>query len=162
MLEGCKQNLVHTRTEGKEKWSPKRQSQTCLWVFQSVRRRHRSALAWGGDGGSGCSRPGRCGVWRKSSWRRSPLAPLYSHRADNPQDWRIRPKKFSHCCKSSRAHNRFPNLRIQQRDWEPQGIWLWRPVGFDYRTSTGKSRKTDSWRAQTKPCAHQEKGAVAP
>ena len=30
-------------------------------------------------------------------------------------------KKLSHCCKHSRAHNRFPNLRIWQREWEPQG-----------------------------------------
>ena len=40
--------------------------------------------------------------------------------------------KFSHCWESSRTHNRFPNLGIWQRDWEPQGnltsevsgIWL--------------------------------------
>ena len=37
----------------------------------------------------------------------------------------------------------------------PQGIWLWRPVGFDYTTYTGLG-ETDSWRAQTKPCAHQD------
>ena len=30
-------------------------------------------------------------------------------------------KKFSYCCKSSRAHNRFPNLRIWQKDWGPPG-----------------------------------------
>ena len=119
MLEGCKQNFVHTKTQGKEQWPQKRRSQTCLWVLQ----RHGSAAACGADRGSGCSSPGRC-MWCKSSWRRSPLA---------PQNWRrVRPKKFSHCCKSSRAHNRFPNLRIQQRYWEPpgnltlkaSGIWL--------------------------------------
>ena len=31
----------------------------------------------------------------------------------------IIPKKFLHCCKSSRAHNRYPNLGSQQKDWEP-------------------------------------------
>ena len=50
-----------------------------------------------------------------------------------PINWRtIMPKKFLNCCKSSRAHNRFSNLEIWQRDWEPlgnltlkaSGIWL--------------------------------------
>ena len=44
----------------------------------------------------------------------------------------IIPKKFSHCCKSYRTHNRFPNLEIQQKNWVSQGnltlkvnrIWL--------------------------------------
>ena len=31
----------------------------------------------------------------------------------------------------------FPNLGIWQRDWEPPGNLIWRPVGFDYRTFTG-------------------------
>ena len=61
---------------------------------------------------------------------------------------------FSHCCKSSRAHIRFPKLGIQQRDWEPtgnltskaSGIWL----QIFHRTG-----EIDSWRAQTKPCAYQ-------
>ena len=37
----------------------------------------------------------------------------------------------------------------------PQGVWLWRPVGFDYRLSQdwGKQR-LHSWRAQTKPFMH--------
>ena len=32
---------------------------------------------------------------------------------------RIIPNIFSHCWESSRTHNRFPNLGIWQRDWEP-------------------------------------------
>ena len=46
-----------------------------------------------------------------------------------------------HCCRSSRAHNRFPNLGIKQRE-NPQRIWLWRPVGFGYRTSPGLRKQT--------------------
>ena len=60
-----------------------------------------------------------------------------------PTNWRtIIPNKFSHCCKTSMAHNRFPNLKIQQRDsWRtPQGIW--RPMGYDYRTSIGRGKQT--------------------
>ena len=54
-----------------------------------------------------------------------------------PIIWKmIIPKKFSHCCKGSEPHVRLSSLGIQQRDWK-SGIWLWRPVGFDYRTFTG-------------------------
>ena len=44
----------------------------------------------------------------------------------------------------------------------PQGIWLWRPVGFDYRASIGLGETRDSWRTQTKSCAYksQRKGGV--
>ena len=53
-------------------------------------------------------------------------------------NWRtIIPKKFFHCCEGSRPHIRLSNLGIWQRHWNPQGIWLWRTAGFDYRTSTG-------------------------
>ena len=34
-------------------------------------------------------------------------------------------------------------------------------MGFEYRTSH-RTGETDSWRAQTKPTVHQEKGAVSP
>ena len=43
---------------------------------------------------------------------------------------------------SYRAHNRFPNLGIYKGTENPQGIWLWRTVGFDYRTSTGLEKQT--------------------
>ena len=49
-----------------------RLSQAYLWVSECLLWRHRSAVACCGDRGSGCSRPGRCGVWHKSSWIRSP------------------------------------------------------------------------------------------
>ena len=49
-----------------------------------------------------------------------------------PTNWKtIISKKLSHCYKSTRTHNRFPSLGIWQRDEKPQGICLWRPVGFD-------------------------------
>ena len=35
----------------------------------------------------------------------------------------------------------FPNLGIQQREWEPPGTLTWRPVGFYYRTSTGLGKQ---------------------
>ena len=54
--------------------TPQRLRQTCFWVIECLQRRHGSAVACCGDSGSGCSRPGRHGVWHKSSWRRSSLA----------------------------------------------------------------------------------------
>ena len=55
-----------------------RLSQTCLWVFQWLLWRHRSAVACHGARGSSCSRPGSQRVWHKPSWRRLPLT---HHRA---------------------------------------------------------------------------------
>ena len=65
----------------------------------------------------------------------SPLAPINI----DPPGWQntnrrtIVPKKFSHCCKSSRSHNRLPNLGIQQREWESPGNLTLKVS----RTSTG-------------------------
>ena len=53
----------------------KRLSQTCLWVSERLLWRHGSAVACHRERDSGYSRPGRCSMWHKSSWRRSPLAP---------------------------------------------------------------------------------------
>ena len=66
-------------------------------------------------------------------------------------NWRtIKTNNFSHCYEGSRPYTRFPSLRILQRDWESPGNP--RPVGFDYRTSTGQGKqRLYSWRAQTKP-----------
>ena len=43
---------------------------------------------------------------------------FYTCQVGDP-NWRtIIPKKFSHSCKVSRPHIRFPNLGSQKRDWE--------------------------------------------
>lgn len=96
-------------------------------------------------------------VWLQQTWEAWHVSPAIEPPSRQPVNWRmIIPKKFSHRCKSSRAQNKFPNLGIWQRNWEPprnltlkvNGTWL---QNF-YRTG-----ETDSWRAQTKPCVHQEK-----
>ena len=62
----------------------------------------------------------------------------------------------------SRTHNRFPSLEIWQME-NPQGIWLWRPVEFDYRTYTGLGKQTFGGHKQNFVCTRmQEKGAVTP
>ena len=118
LLQGSKKSLCAPGPrDPKRDWA--RPAFECLCLLQ----RHRLAVACCGDRGSGCNRPGKHTIEPQS---RQPT----KKRA-------IIPKKFLHCCESSRAHSRYPNLGIHQRDWEPPGIWLWMPVEFDYRTSTG-------------------------
>ena len=58
--------LVHNRSQ-----LPQRLSQICLWVFECLLQRHRSAVAYRMGRGSACSRPGSPSTWHKPPWRRS-------------------------------------------------------------------------------------------
>ena len=60
-----------------------------------------------------------CGVSPLGRGRHWPTIEPLSRRHTNCRT--IIAKKFLHCCKGSRAHNRFPNLGIWQKDWEPPG-----------------------------------------
>ena len=81
-------------------------------------------------------------LWLKQTWEAWQLSPNIKPPSRRTTNWRtITPKKFLHCCGSSRVHKRVPNLGIWQTDWESQGIWLWRPVGFDDRTYTGLGKQ---------------------
>ena len=110
----------------------KRLSQTCLRVSEPFLRRHGSALACPEDRALAAA---DWGVWHlaKVLLEEVSISPTTEPPSRGPTDWRtIIPKKFSHCCKSYRAHNRLPNLGIRRRDWEPPGnltleaseIWL--------------------------------------
>ena len=52
----------------------------------------------------------------------------------------------------SSTHNRFPNLAIWKRDWEPLGNLTLEPSGI-WQQDLHSTGETDSWRAQTKSCA---------
>ena len=65
--------------------SRRRLSQTCLGMSECLLGRHGSAVICHGDRSSGCSRCARNRVWLKYSWRRLPLAPLWSNWAEHPQ-----------------------------------------------------------------------------
>ena len=57
----------------------------------------------------------------------------------------------------------FPTWGSGTGTGHPQGIWLWRPVGFDYRTSTGLGKQTLGRHKQNLVCTRtQEKGAMTP
>ena len=60
-----------------------------------------------------------------------------------PKNWRtIIPKKFLHCWKSSRVHERFSNLGIQQRESEPPGNLTLKASGICYWTLIGLGKQT--------------------
>ena len=137
-------NLAHTRTQGKKQWPHKKLRQTCLWVFEGFLWRCGSAVVCHGDRGTSSSSPGRHGMWQKS-WRRLEevaISPTIVQPGGWPTNWRtIIPREFLDFCEVSRPHLRLPNLRIGKGTGNPQEIWYWKSVGFDYRTSTGLGRQ---------------------
>ena len=57
------------------------------------------------------------GLWLQQTWEARHVCPTIEPPKRQPINWRtIIPKKFSHCSKSSRAHNKFPNLGIWPKD----------------------------------------------
>ena len=115
--------------------------------------------------GSGCSRFGRHSMWHQSSWRSLPLA-LVSHRASEQTTHKLENNLYqrSSCtvAKVLGPTTDFPTCGSGKGTENPQGIWQWRPEGFDYRTSTGLGKQNVG--GHKKICAHQDpgKGAVAP
>ena len=84
-LEGTNKTLYSPGPRERSSDLHKRLSQTYLWVFECLLRRHRSAVACHRDWGSESNIPGKHGMWPKLSRKRSPLAPLQNCGADNPQ-----------------------------------------------------------------------------
>ena len=154
MLGGLKQNFMCTGTQSPQKdWA--RPAFECLSVSYGGTGQQWPAAATGALG---------VATWDTQCVAQalleevaiSPTTELLSRR---PTNCRTIYQRNSCTVKkeSSRTHNRFPNLGIQQRYWEPpenltleaSGIW-WQNVH--------RNGETDSWRAQTKPFVHQEPG----
>ena len=56
------------------------------------------------------------GLWLQQTWEVWDVSPTIEPPSRQPTNWRtVIPKKFLLFCKSSGTHNRFPNLKIQQR-----------------------------------------------
>ena len=90
------------------------------------------------------------------SWRRLPLAPLWSHQTGEPQTGeQLYQRSSGTVVKMLGPTPDFPTWGSKGTE-NLQGIWLSNPVGFDYRTSAGLGKQT--WRAHTKPCAFQDPG----
>ena len=84
-MDGKRRGRRKEHWQGQEQW-PTRETEPGLilrvWGSPVM---HRLAVAYHGYGDSGSSSHGRCGMWRKSSWRRSTSAPLWSFWVGNPQ-----------------------------------------------------------------------------
>ena len=140
-LQGTSKSCVYQgpreRTPTKEPVLPVRVwgSPAEAWVSSGLLR------WWGTDSSS----PGKCSEWHKSSWRKSPLAPLESHPVGNPQ---IREQFYL------RSSWTVAKLLGPTRDFQ-----TWKSG-----KSTENPRETESWRAQQNLlCTRtQEKGTVTP
>ena len=53
----------------------------------------------------------------------------------------IKPKSSHNVTKVLGPTTDFPTWGSGKRTENPQGMWLWRPAGFDYRTSTGLGKQ---------------------
>ena len=95
----------------------------------------------------------------QSRWSQIPYLPDGQH-----TNWRvIMPEKFSHFYEALGPTSDFPTWGSDKGIRNPQGIWLWRSVGFDYKTSTGLGEtETLGGHKQILACTRtQGKGAVA-
>ena len=139
MLGGYKQNLVQPGPRERNSDSHKRLRQIYLWVFEGLLWMHGSAVACHRDRGSGRS-PRRHGVWHKSPWRSSSLAPLENCYPQTGE--KLYQRRSLTVVKGLAPTTDFPTWGSGKETENPQGIWLWRSVEFDYRTSTvlGKQR----------------------
>ena len=103
-------------------------------------------------------------VWYKPSWRRSPLTPPQRCQADDPQSAEQLYQRNSCTVKKVLGPTTdFPTWGSGKGTENPQGIWLWRPVEFDYRTYTGLGKQTLGGHKQNLVRTRsQEKGAITP
>ena len=82
-------------------------------------------------------------VWHKPSCRMSSFTPPQRHWADDPQTAEKLYQRNSHAVrKVLEPKTEFPTWGSGKGTEKSQGISLWRPVGFDYRTSTGLGKQT--------------------
>ena len=147
-LEGSNKTLCARGSRDPTEMEP----DLCLSLLQ----RSRSAVACCRGRDSGCSYLGHaaCSISPLRGGHSSSINPTTEHLSRRPTNCRTIIQRNSPVVKKVlRPTTDFSTWGSGKGTENPQGIWLWRPVGFDYRTSTGLGR--DSRRAQTKRCAHQ-------
>ena len=132
--------------------SPQETESHCLGVFEYLLRRHGSAGACHGDGASGFSRPGRH------------MSPTTEPPTDNPQTGEQLDQRSPHTItKVLGPTTDFPTWASGRGSEKSLGIWLWRPVGYGYRTFTGLGKQTLGGHKQNVVHTRtQQKGAVYP
>ena len=141
MLRGLKQNLVCTRTQ--------RLSQTYLWGFESLLQRYGLVVACHRGRGSGFSRHALHSVWYK---------PYGGHHQPHHRITKQTDQFYQiNSCTVKKALGPTEDVLTWgsgKGTENPQGIWLWRPVGFEYRTYTGLENQTLGGHKQNLVCNH--------
>ena len=83
------------------------------------------------------------GLSLQQTWRHGVWAPPQSHWADNPQTGKqLYQRSSCTVVKVLGPRRDFPIWWSGKGNENLWRIWLWRPVGFDYRTSTGLGKQT--------------------
>ena len=88
------------------------------------------------------------GLWLQQTWEARcvvfvlledvTISPTIEPPSTQPTDWStIIPRSSRNVLKFLGPTTDFPTRGSSKRTENPQGIWPWRPLGFDYRTSTG-------------------------
>ena len=92
------------------------------------------------------------------------IKPPQSYWADDPQTTELLYQINSHTVKKVLGPTAdFPTWGSGKWTESPQVIWLWRPVGFDYRTYTGLGKQTlGGLKQNLVHTGTQQKGAVTP
>ena len=166
MVGGAKLHVDSNPTPTRDTWraqtkpcvhqdprTPQRKSQTCVCISCRGAGEQWSAAGSGAPcAASRVTQPVAQAILEKVT-----TIPPKSRQADDPQTAEQSHQNILALLKNSRTHNRFPNLGVWKRDWEPSEnltleasqIWL---------QNLHRAGETDSWRAQTKACTHQDPG----
>ena len=128
MLGGLKEDLVCIRTQGHHK----RLSQTCLWVLSTPM-----------EAQVGRGLPQGQGLWVQHIWEAWHVSPPTEPLSRQPTNWRtIIPRSSCTVAKVLGPTTGFPTRGSGKGTENSQGIWHSRPMGFDYRISTGLGKQT--------------------
>jgi len=111
--------------------------------------------------------PWEQGLWLQQTWEVWCVSPTIEPPSRQLTNWRTIKQLYqrsSHTVvKVLGPTTDFPTWESSKETENPQGMWFWRPVGFDYRTYTGLGKQTLGGHKQNLVCTRtQEKGAVTP
>ena len=90
--------------------------------------------------------PWEQGLWLQQTWEVWCVSPTIEPPSRQLTNWRTIKQLYqrsSHTVvKVLGPTTDFPTWESSKETENPQGIWFWRPVGFDYRTYTGLGKQT--------------------
>ena len=131
MLVGCKLNLV--QNQGKHQWPPREidwagPARACLRVSCGGTGQQCTAAGTGALAAAVLG-DAACGLSPRGGGSHQPHHRAEEQTIHKPKNNYTR-EVLTWLWKHSRPHNRFPNLGIQQRDWEPPENLTWKASGI--------------------------------